>query len=46
MSWNMNWGIVLLENSPISCNTKEIFQKIFDEHVSLLFWVYVTAYKN
>ena len=42
----MNWGIALLENSPISSNTKEIVQKMFGEHVSVLFWVNVTACKN
>ena len=46
MPWHMNWGIVLLENCPISCNTKEIFQNMFGEHVSVLFWVHITAYKN
>ena len=35
-----------MENSPISSNTKEIFQNMFDEYVSVLFWVHVTAYKN
>ena len=46
MPWHVNWGIVLLENSQISSNTKEIVQKMFGEHVSVLFWVHVTAYKN